>query len=102
MSDIVPVERIEEVAGLYFRSVLIPSAGMRMQQHIHDHDHATFVGSGKVRAWSDGWLLGDFSAAMAVEIKAGATHVFEALEDNTRVTCVHNIASAESVKAKGY
>ena len=95
-----PVERIEEVAGLYFRSVLLPTAGMLIDQHIHDHDHATYVGNGKARAWSDGKLLGDFSAGSAVEIKAGLYHQFQALEDQTRLTCVHDIASAESVKGR--
>ena len=97
----IPVEYITEVAGLYFRSVLIPHKGMGIDQHVHDHDHATFVGSGKVMAFGDGRVLGEFSAGQAVEIKAGVYHQFEALEDNTRLTCVHDIASAESVKAKG-
>lgn len=97
----IPVERIEEVCGLYFRSVLIPKAGMVADQHTHDHDHATFVGSGKARAFADGQLLGVYDAGSAIEIKAGVSHRFEALEDNTRLACVHDIASAESVKAKG-
>lgn len=97
----IPVERIEEVAGIYFRSVLIPYKGMVADQHVHDHDHATFVGAGKVRAVADGKLLGDYEAGRAIEIKAGVYHQFEALEDNTRLACVHDIASAESVRVKG-
>lgn len=97
----IPVERIEEVAGLYFRSVVIPQAGMSIDQHVHDHDHATFVGNGRVRAYGNGELMGEYDAGSAVEIRAGVYHLFEALEDNTRLCCVHDIASAESVKAKG-
>lgn len=97
----IPVEHIEEVAGLYFRSIVIPEKGMIADQHVHDHDHATFVGCGKVRAIGDGMILGEFDAGSAIEIKAGVHHQFEALEDNTRLACVHDIASAESVKAKG-
>lgn len=96
----IPVERIEEVAGLYFRSVLVPYKGMVADQHVHDHDHATFVGAGKVRAFADGKVLGEYSAGSAIEIKAGVYHQFEALEDGTRLACVHDIASAESVKAR--
>lgn len=99
MSEI--VERIEEVCGLYFRSVLLPQAGMTIPQHVHDHDHATLVGSGKARVWVDGLHFGDFEAGSAVPIKAGSTHLFHSLESMTRLICVHDIASAEAVKAKG-
>lgn len=95
------VERIEEVCGLYFRSVLLPHANMTIPQHIHDHDHATLVCSGKVRAWADGKHMGDFEAGQAMHIKALVAHFFCSLEPNTRLCCVHDIASAESVKAKG-
>lgn len=95
------VEKIEEVCGIYFRSVLLKSAGTRIPQHVHDHDHATLVASGKAMGWADHVCLGEKEAGEAFEIKAGAEHVFMALEPNTRLVCVHNIESAESVKAKG-
>lgn len=95
------VERIEEVCGIYFRSVLLKEIGTVVPLHTHDHDHATFVANGKVRAWADGVLLGDFEAGSAFEVKAGKEHLFRALEPNTRTVCVHDIASAESVKEKG-
>lgn len=96
-----PVEYIEEVCGLYFRSILLEKAGDRVPQHSHDHDHATFVGQGSVLAMADGEPIGYFAAGRAVPIKAGAVHEFEAQEDNTRLTCVHSIESAESIKRKG-
>lgn len=96
-----PVERIEEACGLYFRSVLLERAGTVIPQHSHDHDHATFVATGRARVWVDGVWYGDFGAAAAVPIKAGRKHVFQALEPMTRLACVHDIASAEAVKAKG-
>lgn len=95
-----PVERIEEACGLYFRSVLLEKAGTVIPQHRHDHDHATFVGAGRARGWANGAWIGDKGAGEAFEVKAGCAHVFQALEPNTRLTCVHDIASAESVKAK--
>jgi hypothetical protein len=55
------VEFVEEVAGHYFRSILLPRAGMRVPQHTHDHDHAT----------------------------------------GTRLSCIHDVASATSIKKKG-
>lgn len=94
-----PVEYIEEAAGLYFRSIVLEQFET-VPQHSHDHDHATFVGSGAARVWVDGVWKGDYIAGRAVEIKAGRKHVFQALSPYTRLTCVHDIASAESVKAK--
>jgi quercetin dioxygenase-like cupin family protein len=96
-----PVERIEEVCGIYFRSVLLEKAGVVIPQHVHDHDHATFVGSGRARVWIDGVWSGDYGAGWAVPIKAGCYHVFQSIEPMTRLTCVHDIESAESVKKKG-
>lgn len=95
-----PVERIEEVSGIYFRSVLL-ERGTVIPQHTHDHNHATYVGSGKARLWVNGVWRADYPAGHAVEVKAGQSHVFQALEPNTRLACVHDVASAESVRTKG-
>lgn len=95
------VEFIEEVCGIYFRSVLLAKAGMRIGQHVHDHDHATYCGSGRARMVVDGVTQGEVCAGRAVPVLAGKRHEFIALEDNTRLTCVHDVASAESIKAKG-
>lgn len=97
----VPVERIEECAGIYFRSILLEEVGTFIPQHIHDHDHATLVCSGRALAWADGKCLGEFEAGQPVWIAAGAMHHFQALEANTRLCCVHDIESAEAVKSRG-
>lgn len=94
------VERIEECCDLYFRSVLLQK-GEKGEQHTHDHDHATFVGNGRTALRVNGILVGIFEAGQAIHIIAGQHHEFEALEDNTRLACVHDIASAESIKEKG-
>jgi quercetin dioxygenase-like cupin family protein len=97
-----PAEYIEpDVAGLYFRSVVIDKAGTSIVQHVHDHDHATFIGWGRARGWADGLWIGDKGRGEAFEIKAGQEHLFQALEDNTLLACTHDHASAESVKGKG-
>ena len=95
------VESVEEVAGIYFRSVLLQKAGMRIAQHTHDHDHATYCGAGRARLVVDGQERGEVQAGHAVEVKAGHRHEFIALEDNTRLTCVHDVRSALSIKEKG-
>lgn len=94
------VESIDEVAGLYFRSIVI-SKGTKVPQHVHDYDHATLVGSGKAALYVGGVLSGIFEAGRAVPITAGQVHEFEALEDNTRLTCVHDVESAMSIKNRG-
>lgn len=98
MSEI--VESIEEVSGLYFRSILLPK-GCRVPQHVHDYDHATLVGSGKAALYVGGILSGIYDAGRAVPIQAGQRHEFEALEDGTRLICVHDVESAMSIKEKG-
>jgi quercetin dioxygenase-like cupin family protein len=100
LEDVV-VEFVEEKAGIYFRSVLLAKAGTVIPQHVHDHDHATFVGSGSVRLWVDGEWAGDVKAGHAIEIKAGREHLFQSLADNTLLACIHDVASATSIKEKG-
>lgn len=95
------VEFVEEVCGIYFRSVLLDQQWDLVEQHRHDHDHATYVGAGSVRMWIDGTPVGDFKAGQAIAIVAGKAHAFQALEPNTRLACVHDVKSAESVKVKG-
>lgn len=95
------VEFIDEVCGIYFRSVLLAKAGQRIAQHTHDHDHATYCGSGRARMIVDGKVWIDVDAGSAVPVMAGKQHEFIALEDGTRLTCVHDAASAESIKQKG-
>lgn len=95
-----PVESIEIVGGLYFRSVKLQK-GTVIPQHVHDYDHATFVGSGRARGWSNGYWLGDRGPGEAFLVAAYEEHVFQALEDNTLLACVHDQVSAESVRKKG-
>lgn len=95
------VEFIDEVCGIYFRSVLLPLAGDWAIQHVHDHDHATYIGSGAAMLEVDGLEVGKYPAGHAVAVLAGHAHRFVALEDNTRLTCVHDAASAQSMKEKG-
>lgn len=99
MSEI--VEFVEEVCGIYFRSILIPRKGARVPQHAHDHDHATYCGQGSAAMYVDGIYTRVVKAGEAAKVEAGKQHAFQALEDNTRLTCVHDVASALSIKKKG-
>lgn len=93
------VEFVEEVAGIYFRSVLLPLPHMTIPQHVHPYDHATLIGSGRAALWINGELEGEYSAGTAVFIGANKLHVFESLEADTRLTCIHDTNSANYIKA---
>jgi quercetin dioxygenase-like cupin family protein len=95
------VEKITEVCGLYFRSVVLERAGDVATQHTHDHDHATYCGAGRFAYYANGAHQGEFVAGDAVPVRAGEKHYFVALDDGTRLTCVHDIASAQSIKERG-
>ena len=95
------VETIQtDVAGLYFRSVLLTHEGMSIPQHIHGYDHATLVGSGRARLFRNNQEIGTYSAGQAVEILAGHSHTFVALEPMTRLCCVHHTESAIAAQMK--
>lgn len=95
------VEQIHaDVAGLYFRSVLLLDGGTVIPQHVHDYDHATYVAAGSVRLWVNDEWRGDFVAGTALAIAAGQEHVFCSLEPMTRLCCVHHTKSAESAKRR--
>lgn len=96
------VEYIEEVGGLYFRTIRLPKSGDMVPQHAHDYSHVTFLGHGSVLAFADGIGIGYFSAPAAILIEAGKLHEFIAQDDNTLMTCIHNVASAEAIKEKGW
>lgn len=93
-----PVEFVDEVAGVYFRSILIHK-GDEATQHVHDYDHATLIGSGAATLYVNGEARGLHYAGEAVLIKANEKHSFVAHEHNTRLVCIHIAESAE--KAKG-
>lgn len=95
------VQFVDEVAGVYFRTVLFHVAGTRIPQHVHDYDHATMICSGSARLFVNGQAVADYQAGQVALIKANHHHEFESLEDNTRLSCVHNVASALSMKVKG-
>ena len=102
MTSLEPViEFIDEVGGLYFRSILLRNRGDTAAQHTHEYDHVTYVGNGCVVAYADEECIGEVWAGHAIEIKAGIPHKFVAILPDTRLTCVHNVESANAIKAKG-
>lgn len=85
------VEYIDDVGGLYFRAILLPNTGDRVPQHTHDHEHVTLIAAGAARLYVDGVRREDIRAFRAIVIEANRQHMFEALEPNTRLACVHQL-----------
>jgi|CXWL01.1.fsa_nt_gi quercetin dioxygenase-like cupin family protein len=100
--ETVPVETIAERDGWYYRTICLAQPGTVVPQHVHDHDHETRVESGAARGWQDGEWIGDKAAGQSFHIPAHRTHLFQAIAPDTRLTCVHNIESALSLKRKGF
>lgn len=93
-----PVEFVGEVEGISIRSTLLEKAGDCVGQHAHRYSHATLVGSGEVRLWIDGIWLGDYKRAQPIAVKAGHVHIFQALADNTFLSCLTISEIAEMVR----
>ncbi len=92
------VEQIHDLTdwcGIYIRAVLLEKAGDRMEQHVHSYAHPTYCGSGSAEYWEDGVRIGIVKAGEAAKVPAGKSHAFVALEDGTRLACMHNADSAE-------
>lgn len=91
-----PVEFIETVSGIYFRSVVL-ARGEVVEEHVHPHAHATLIAAGKARLWVDGQFRADVPAGSAVEVEANKRHMFQALEPGTRIVCVWRQDIAEAM-----
>lgn len=80
-----------EVDDIWIRAYTVPKAKSIISQHVHVHDHITFVSRGTIEAWKDGELMGEFVAPAIIKIPAGAKHAFKALTDDVCLCCLHNL-----------
>lgn len=83
--------------GVFIKQMYIAKAGTLIPQHSHEYDHTSMLAVGSVRLVADGVHLGDFKAPKPIVIKKGVKHLFQSLEDDTIIYCVHNLHSAEAV-----
>lgn len=82
---------------VFVKQMVIAKTGTLVPQHTHTWDHLSMLAIGKVRVWKDGKYDGDYTAPMAIMIKAGVAHKFLSLVDNTIIYCIHNIAHSGSI-----
>ncbi len=93
-----PVEQFVEVLGerVFVRMIVLRAKeengvimGDIVPQHVHADAHYTMLIKGRVRAWIDDKLMGDFYAPHAIYIEARKQHTFQALVDDTVIVCNH-------------
>lgn len=92
------VETVSVHAGIMFRSVLLPVRGTTIPQHTHPEAHATFCGQGAAALYVDDKYALTLVAGKSCEIAANKKHLFEALEDNTRLVCVWDEEAAKRME----
>lgn len=76
--------------GVWIKQMLIPKPYDIVPQHSHTYDHISLLAKGSIRAWKDGEFYGDFTAPEGIFIAAGVKHIFQALEPETIIYCIHN------------
>jgi quercetin dioxygenase-like cupin family protein len=84
--------------GIFIKEMRIAKAGTLIPQHSHRYDHTSMVARGAVRVWQGEDELGEFKAPCGLFIKGGEKHLFLALEDETIVYCIHNLAHSGTVE----
>lgn len=75
---------------VFVKQMFIANAGSFIPQHAHQYDHVSALAKGKVRVWEDGVWTGDHQAPHMLLIKAKVKHLFQSLEDDTIIYCIHN------------
>ena len=87
--------------GVWVARIAIAKAGTLMPQHVHAHEHLTVVARGEVRVTAK--LPGadvqqTVCAPDAITIPANVPHLFETLENDVLLLCVHNTARTGTVE----
>jgi len=86
------------VDGVFVKQMVVRKAGTFIPQHSHCYDHSTLIATGRVSIWIDGEPTGNYSAPYMLVIKRGTKHLFETLEDNTTLYCIHNLSHSGAVE----
>jgi hypothetical protein len=93
-----PLWEENTIDGVFIKQMHLKDAGLVVPQHSHTYGHTTLLAHGKLRAWKDDELLGDFDAPAQIYIAAGAKHTFLSLVPNTVAYCIHNVSRTGRVE----
>lgn len=86
------------VDDVFVKQMVVRKAGTFIPQHSHCYDHTTMVATGRVALWINGEPAGNHNAPAAIIIRHGTKHLFETLEDNTTLYCIHNLSHSGAVE----
>jgi hypothetical protein len=81
------------VDGAFIKEMRIPYSGTIVPQHSHAYDHISYVAKGKVLF--EGKMV---KAPTALMIPAGKKHMFQSLEDDCLILCIHNVSRTGSIE----
>lgn len=87
-----------EAHDLYIKQIVVPKAATIIPQHSHALSHVTLLTSGSVNLWRDEHGPEYFKAPAPIHIPAGVKHLFQTLEDDTTLYCVHALGSPLALK----
>lgn len=93
-----PVVEFHTADGLFIKQMYVAKAGTLIPQHSHAWDHTSMLARGSVRVWVGGVIKGEHVAPTGIFIEAGVKHLFQTLEDETIVYCIHNLHGEDAVR----
>jgi quercetin dioxygenase-like cupin family protein len=88
---------VTTVDGIFIKQMVIPNAGTFVPQHAHVWNHTSLIAHGSIFCWKDGALDRRYEAPSAILILAGIKHLFQSLEDNTIIYCIHNLHDKDKI-----
>jgi quercetin dioxygenase-like cupin family protein len=94
-SDTIPM--ISIVSNCWVKQMLFEKQGHKHKGHEHTFDHQSLLAAGSVECTVNG-AVSVHKAPTIIYIRAGLTHGFKALEDNTVMYCVHPLRDGERVE----
>lgn len=78
---------------IFMKGMLMEKKGTTVLQHSHEYAHTSLLVKGSVEVFLHGELKGKtYTAPAFIAVPAKAKHLFQALEDDTHVYCIHNMA----------
>ena len=84
--------------GVQIIQMHIPRKGTIVPQHSHSYPHTSMLATGRVRAFKDGELIGEFQSPQIIFIEEHCKHAFISLEDNTIIYCIHNLHGKDEIE----
>lgn len=86
--------KIQIVDNVFVKLMCLNNVGDKVVGHVHTFDHITLLSTGRVIMRARGVEKEHVAPKILVTPK-GVSHEFEALEDNTVLSCIHAIRDGD-------